>query len=75
MNKKAAESSMKVLPQLFRLPIVNVSKIQEWTGFTRQGAQKVINRFVDNNILQQKDKDNKYGRSYIYKRYIDIFMR
>ena len=66
---------MKVLPQLFRLPIVNVSKIQEWTGFTCQGAQKMINRFVDNNILQQKDKDNKYGRSYIYKRYIDIFMR
>lgn len=74
MNKKASESAMKVLPQLFRLPIVNVSKIQEWTGFTRQGAQKVINRFVDNDILQQKDKNNKYGRSYIYKKYMDIFI-
>jgi len=73
LGKTAAENDIKILPKLFQLPIVNVSKIQEWTGFTRQGAQKVINRFVRLGILKQKDESQKYGRSFVYKRYLDIF--
>lgn len=73
LGKTAAESSINVLPQLFKLPIVNVSTIQKWTKFTRQGAQKVIDRFVELGILEQKDENQNYGRSFIYRRYIDIF--
>lgn len=73
MGKTAAESAVKVLPQLFKDPIVNVALVQKWTGFTRQGAQKVIDRFVDLGILQIKDEDVTYGRSYIYKKYVDVF--
>jgi len=73
LGKTAAESAIHVMPQLFKLPIVNVAVIQKWTGFTRQGSQKVIDRFVDLGILEQKDETKIYGRSFIYKRYVDIF--
>ena len=74
LGKTAAENTIKILPRLFQMPIVNVSKIQEWTGFTRQGAQKVIDRLVGLDILRQKDETKKYGRSFVYKKYLDIFM-
>lgn len=73
LSKTASESAVKILPNLFQMPIVNVAKIQEWTGFSRQGAQKVIDRFVKLGILSQKDESQKYGRSFAYKKYLDIF--
>lgn len=36
LGKRAAESSMPVLIQLYAQPIVNVATIQRWTGFTRK---------------------------------------
>ncbi|MBD3423874.1 MAG: Fic family protein [Candidatus Latescibacteria bacterium] len=74
LNRKASKSSMPVLRKLFALPIVNVNTVKDWTGFTRQGAQGVIDRFVDLGILEQKDKNKKYGRSFIYRRYVEIFL-
>ncbi|NJL96500.1 Fic family protein [Candidatus Gracilibacteria bacterium] len=73
LNKTASESAITVLPYLFSLPIVKISTIQDWTGFSRQGSQNVINRLVDLGILEVKDIEQTYGKSYIYKRYIDIF--
>jgi Fic family protein len=73
LNKTASESAIKVLPYLFALPIVKISTIQEWTGFSRQGSQNVIDRLVDIGILEIKDTEQTYGKSYIYRRYIDIF--
>jgi Fic family protein len=75
MGKRAAESSMTVLTSLYSQPIVNVPTIQKWTGFsTRRGAQKLIDRFIEKGILSPKDKDVKYGQSYVYKTYLDIFV-
>jgi len=74
LGKRSSESAVKVLPELYGQPIVNVSTIQKWTGFTRQGAQNVINRFIKQGILIPKDKDKKYGQSYVYKEYLDIFI-
>lgn len=74
LGKRASESAILVLPKLYGQPIVNNTIIQKWTGFTRAGAQTVINRFIKIGILTPKDKDKKYGQSYVYKRYIDIFM-
>lgn len=74
LGKRASESAMAVLPKLYGQPVINVSLIQKWTGFnTRSGAQIVIDRFVSMGILSPKDKDKKYGQSYIYKKYVDIF--
>lgn len=73
LGTRAAESASLILPKLFGQPIVDVATIQNWTDFTRAGAQTVIDRFIDMKILQPKDKDKKYGQAYIYKEYVDIF--
>ena len=75
LGKRASESAVQVLPRLYGQPIVNVATIQEWTGFTtRAGAQIVIDRFIEKGILTPKDKDKRYGQSYVYKKYLDIFV-
>lgn len=73
LSARASESAMLVLPQLYGQPIVNVATIQEWTGFTWAGAQRVIDRFVNLGILSPKDEDITYGQSYMYREYLDIF--
>jgi Fic family protein len=73
LSKRASESVALVLPKLYEQPIVNVATIQKRTGFSRVGAQVLINRLIDLEILSSKDKDKKYGQSYICKKYVDIF--
>jgi Fic family protein len=73
LGKRASESAIKVLPKLYGQPVVNVAVVQEWTGFTRAGAQAVIDRFIQLGILSPKDKDKKYGQSYIYDKYVSLF--
>lgn len=73
LGTRAAESATMIFPKLYGQPIVNVSGIQKWTGFTRAGAQRVIDRFCDMEILFPKNMDRKYGQSYVYKKYLDIF--
>jgi Fic family protein len=74
MNKTSSESAMNILPNLFAQPIVTVGTIQEWAGFsTRTGTQKLIDRLVAFGILKVKDESVKYGRTYVYQKYLDIF--
>jgi Fic family protein len=75
LGKRAAESSMPVLIQLYAQPIVNVATIQRWTGFTRKWASSVIERFIEIGVLEPKSEDKKYGQSYIYRKYVDIFSK
>ncbi len=73
LGKTAAQSGLKVLMHLFKEPIINVSTIQSVLGCTRQGGQKIIDRFRKLGILELRDENKKYGRSFIYKRYVRIF--
>lgn len=75
LSKRASESAVMVLPRLYQMPIVNVAKVREWTGFTRAGAQNVIDRFLDLGILYDRDPQKTYDKSYIYKEYVEIFTR
>ena len=74
LGKRASESAVMVLPRLYAQPIVNVKLVKDWTGFTRAGAQTVISRFIEKGILAPKDKDIKYGQSYVYREYLNIFI-
>lgn len=74
-GKRAAESAVLVLPRLYANPIVNVSVIREWTSFSAPGAQSVIDRFIEVGILTPKDKDKKYGQSYVYQEYLTLFTK
>jgi Fic family protein len=73
LGKRAAESASLILPKLYGQPIVDIATIQNWTGFTNPGAQAVVDRFIDMKILQPRNKDKRYGQTYIYKEYVDIF--
>ena len=73
LAKRESESGVLVLLHLFRCPLTSVSNMMEWTGFTRAGAQKVINRFVALGILSPGPEQNSYGRLYTYKKYLRIF--
>lgn len=73
LGTRASESAAEVLPKLYGQPIVNNALMQKWTGYTRAGAQRVIDRFIQMGILLPKDQDVKYGQSYAYKKYLDIF--
>ncbi len=74
MNKTSSASAMKILPKLFAHPIVAANAIQEWAEFkTRTGAQKLIDRLVAAGILEAKEQSIKYGRIYMYKKYLELF--
>jgi len=73
LGKRASESAVRVLPKLYGQPIITAATIQKWTGFTRAGAQTVLKRLIELGILRHKDKDSKYGQSYVYQEYLDIF--
>jgi Fic family protein len=73
LGTRASYSASLILPKLYGQPVVNVALIRKWTGFTRAGAQRVIDRFIDINILIPKDENEKYAQKYIYKKYLDIF--
>jgi len=74
LGKRSAESASKIMPKLYGQPIVNVPVIQAWTGFTWKGAMAVIDKLILIGILIPKDKDTKYGQSYMFKEYLDIFI-
>jgi hypothetical protein len=48
--------------------------IMDATGFTRAGAQKVIDRFVALDILKEKEQESNYDIKYIYERYFAAFI-
>ena len=75
LARRESESGVVVLRKLYSQPIISVRIIREWTGFSFVGAQKLIDRFIALGILEKKDENEKYDRTYIYRAYVDIFMR
>jgi Fic family protein len=73
LGKIASLSATEVLKKLFSQPIVDVAKIQKWTKTTRAGGQKIIDRFINLEILIQRDPKKTYGRTYEYRSYIQTF--
>jgi Fic family protein len=70
---KAAQMGITVLKQLYTLPIVDVNKIAEWTGYTRQGANNFIHKLIDIGLLRQLDDQKDYARDFVYFEYLKIF--
>jgi len=73
LGTRASENAIIILPKLYAQPIVNVATLIKWTGYTRAGAQRVIDRFIEMGILTPRYQDQTYGQSYEYKKYIDLF--
>ena len=73
LGKREAASGVLLLQQLFKTPVVTAGTVAAHTGFSRLGAQKVIDRFIAMEILKLKDETVKYGKTYIYYKYVSIF--
>ncbi|MDP1745065.1 MAG: Fic family protein [Bacteroidota bacterium] len=73
LGKREATSGVRFLQILFKNPICTNSIIMESMKFTRPGALKIIERFVDLDILKPMDETSRYGKTFIYKKYIEIF--
>lgn len=71
---RRAKMAMLVLEHLYRLPIVNVHKVEEWTGLSRPQANELVKKLVEVRILEQKDKAVEYGREFWYRRYLELFL-
>lgn len=70
---KASKNAMVLLKNLYRLPIMNVKRVEKVTGLSREAANRLVKRFCREGILLQKDKKVKYGRLFVYKNYLDLF--
>lgn len=75
LAKRESESGVLVLSKLYGNPIVTTRTIMDWTGFTRSGAQKVIDRFVALKTLEPREEKDVYDRAYIYRTYVTRFLR
>lgn len=75
LAKRESESGVLVLRKLYAQPIISTKTIMGWTGFSRVGAQKVVDRFVKLGILDLKDEKETYDRTYIYRKYVNVFMK
>ena len=70
----SAKAALLVLDKLYELPIVNVQKVQEWTGFSRVGANDLVKKMLKIGILKQKEKEIEYARIFEYREYLNIFI-
>lgn len=72
LARRESESGVLVLSKLYRTPIVTASVVMRWTGFSRAGALKLLDRFVGLGILDAVESKEQ-ERSFVYRRYIDVF--
>ncbi len=70
---RQSEIGQKVLKNIYKLPIVNVKKIEEWTGLSRPSANGLVNKFVKSGILAQRGKSVKYARQFEHHEYLSLF--
>jgi Fic family protein len=73
LGKTSAQNAVEVLRNLYKQPIIDTATMQKWTGFTRAGAQKMIDRFIQLEILFLRDPQKTYGRTYEYRAYLSLF--
>lgn len=70
---RSAEKGMGVLQNLFKLPLVNVKRVEQWTGLSRVNANKLVDKLENIGILEQLDKTEHYARVFKYRDYLDVF--
>lgn len=73
LAKRESESGVLVLRKLYSQPIITTRIIMDWTNFTRAGAQRLIDRFINLGILKVWREEDSYDRKYVYKEYLDVF--
>ena len=74
LNRTASEATVKVLENLYKMPIAGIADIVKWTNYTERGGYNVINRLVAMEILVPlKSGEGVYAQKWVYKSYLDLF--
>lgn len=74
LNKTASLATLKVLENLYRMPIVGIADIAKWTGYTERGSYKVIDRLITMGLLKPiKQGDKVYAQKWMYAEYLRLF--
>ncbi|MDR1461438.1 MAG: Fic family protein [Campylobacteraceae bacterium] len=74
LNRTASEATVKILEELYKMPIVGIADVTKWTNYTPRGAYRAVDRLVNMNILYPvKSGDNIYAQKWVYRDYIDLF--
>lgn len=73
LGKASAPTTLLVLRNLYKLPTVGIADIVQWTGYTRPGAYRVIERLVTMGILSPTKDVDAYGQKYTYRDYVNLF--
>ena len=68
-GKRESESGIKVLQKFYSHPIADNKMVMEWTGFTRAGAQKVLDRFEKEGIILKHNE-----KEYMHGSYLRLFL-
>lgn len=74
LNRTASEAAVKVLENLYKMPIAGIADVVKWTDYTERGGYNVIERFVKMGILKpMKAGDSVYAQKWIYGDYLTLF--
>jgi len=73
-GKTSAKSTMNILINLYKMPIVGIADVVKWSGFTNKGGYNAVKRLIDMNILKpMKTGDPVYGQKWVYDDYLSLF--
>jgi len=70
---RRAKSGMTLLENLYKLPIISVKKVEEWTGLSRPQANELVQKFIELGLLEQRDESVQYAREFRYEDYLKLF--
>jgi Fic family protein len=74
LNRTASEATIKVLENLYKMPIAGIADIVKWTGYTERGGYNTIERLVKMGILlPRKQGDSVYAQKWVYADYMNLF--
>ncbi len=74
LGKSVSEVSSNILQRLYQNPIVSTALIEQWTGYTRPGVIKIIDKLMKVGILELYRKGEGTKPSvYIHREYVNLF--
>lgn len=69
---RAAGNGLTLLENLFEKPIINVNQVATLLGMTHAGANQLVRRMVDANILIEMTGQSR-NRAFRFSEYLDLF--
>jgi hypothetical protein len=69
---RTAANGLRILEQLYSLPLINVKRVRELTGVSFETANQLVTRFIEHGILSEITGQSR-NRQFRYHAYVDLF--